>query len=58
MLEGSAMVEGSRRTVVGLSLAVAFLSGHGFAKFNKTLNQFLSIQEISKNSYIEVINLM
>ena len=37
--QGSSMVEASRRTVVRLSLAVAFIvSGHGFAKFNKTLN--------------------
>lgn len=35
--QGSSMVEASRRTVVGLALAVAFIvSGHGFSKFNKT----------------------
>lgn len=53
------MIEGSRRTVVGLSLAVAFIvSGHGFAKFNKTLNQYLGIPAISKNRYFEVISLI
>lgn len=32
---GSALVEGSRRTVVGLALAVAFfITGHGYAKFS------------------------
>ena len=50
--QGSALVEGSRRTVVGLALAVAFfISGHGFAKFNKTLRQFLGISCLSKNRY-------
>ena len=40
--QGSALVEGSRRTVVGLALAVAFfLSGHGFARFDKTLRHTL-----------------
>jgi len=59
MFEGSALVEGSRRTVVGLSLAVAFIiSGHGFAKFNRTLNQFLGIPAISKNRYFEVVTLI
>lgn len=59
MFEGSAIVEQSRRTVVSLSLAVAFIiSGHGYAKFNRTLNQFLGIPAISKNRYFEVINVL
>ena len=37
--KGSAIVEDSKRTVVGLALAVSFtVTGHGFAKFNRTLN--------------------
>lgn len=57
--QGSSMVEASRRTVVGLALAVAFIvSGHGFSKFNKTLNQCLGIQGISKNRYYEVVKLI
>lgn len=32
---GSALVESSKRTVVGLALAVAFfITGHGYAKFS------------------------
>ena len=35
---GSALVEGSKRIVVGLALAVAlFITGHGYAKFSRTL---------------------
>ena len=57
--QGSMQVEGSKRTVVGLALAVAFIiSGHGFAKFNKTLNQYLGISALSKQRYYEVIELM
>ena len=53
------MVEASRRTVVGLALAVAFIvSGHGFAKFHRTLNQCLGIQAISKNWFFEVVKLI
>ena len=38
MFQGSALVEGSKRTVVGLTLALSFfLSVHGFANFNRTL---------------------
>lgn len=55
---GSAFVEGSRRTVVGLALAVAFfITGHGYAKFSKTLRQCLGISCISKNPYYETIKL-
>ena len=50
------MVEGSKRTAVGLALAVAFfITGHGFAKFSRTLRQCLGISCISKNLYYEVI---
>lgn len=53
---GSALVEGSKRTVVGLALAVAyFITGHGYAKFSRTLRQCLGISCISKNPYYEVI---
>ena len=53
------MVEASRRTVVGLALAVAFIvPGHGFAKFHRTLNQCLGIQAISKNWFFEVVKLI
>ena len=56
---GSALVEGSKRTVVGLALAVAFfLTGHGYAKFSRTLRQCLGISCISKNPYYEVIKLV
>lgn len=59
MFQGSTMVETSRRNVVGLALAVGFIvSGHGFAKFNKTLNQCLGIQAISKNRFYEVVKLI
>ena len=58
MFQGSAFVEGSKRTVVGLALALAFfLSGHGFANFNRTLRQYLGILCISKNRYYDVIKL-
>lgn len=58
MFQGSAFVEGSKRTVGGLALAVAFfLSGHGFANFNRTLRQYLGISCISKNRYYDVIKL-
>ena len=57
--QGSSTVEVSRRTVVGLALAVAFIvTGDGFPKFNNTLNQCLGIQGISKNRYYEVIQLI
>lgn len=53
------LVEGSRRTVVGLSLAVAFvITGHGYAKFSITLRQCLGISCISKNPYYETITLV
>ena len=56
---GSALVEGLRRTIVGLALAVAFfLSGHGFARFDKTLRQYLGISCLSKNRYYEVTRLI
>ena len=57
MFQGSAFVEGSKRTVVGLTLALSFLSGHGFANFNRTLRQYLGILCISKNRYYDVIKL-
>ena len=54
--QGSAFVEGSKRTVIGLALAVAFfVTGHGFAKFNRTLNQCLGISALSKNRYYDVV---
>ena len=57
--KGSALLENSRRTVVGLALVVAFIvTGHGFSKFNKTLNQCLGIQAVSKNRFYEVITKM
>ena len=56
---GSMYVEGSKRTVVGLALAVAFfITGHCYAKFSKTLRQCLGIACISKNAYYEVIKLV
>lgn len=56
---GSALVESSRPTVVGLALAVAFFrTGHGCAKFSKTLRQCLGISCISKNPYYETIKLI
>ena len=57
MFQGSALVEGSKRTEVGLTLALSFfLSVHGFANFNRTLRQYLGILCISKNRY-DVIKL-
>ena len=57
MFQGSAFVEGSKRTVVGLALALAFfLCGHGFANFKRSLRQYLGISCISKNRY-DVIKL-
>ena len=57
--QGSALVEGSKRTVVGLALAVAFfITGHGYAKFARTLRQCLGISGISKNQYYETIKLV
>lgn len=42
--------------MVGLALAVAFfITGHGYAKFSRTLRQCLGISCISKNPYYEVI---
>ena len=56
---GSALVESSKRTVVRLALAVAFfITGHGYAKFSKTLRQCLGISCISKNPYYETIKLV
>ena len=56
---GSAFVESSRQTVVGLALAVAFfITGHGYAKFSKTLRQCLGISCFSKNPYYETIKLI
>ncbi|CAB4009242.1 Hypothetical predicted protein [Paramuricea clavata] len=56
---GLALVEGSKRTVVGLALAVAFfITGHGYAKFSRTLRQCLGISCISKNHYYEIIKLL
>lgn len=56
---GSALVKGSKRTVVGLALAVAFfITGHDFAKFSRTLRQCLGIGSISKNPYFEVVKLV
>ena len=57
--QGSALVEGSKRTVVGLALGVAFfISGHGFAKFEKTLKQFLGISCVSKKKYYDIVKLV
>ena len=57
--QGSSLVEGSKRTVIGLSLAVAFfLTGHGFSKFDKTLRQYLGISAVSKNKFYDVIKLV
>lgn len=54
--QGSALVEGAKRTVVGLALGVAFfISGHGFAKFDRTLWQFLGISCVSKNRFYDII---
>lgn len=56
---GSAFVEGLRRTVVGLALAVAFfITGDGYAKFSRTLRQCLGISCISKNPYYDRIKLV
>ena len=56
--QGSSFVEGSKRTVVGLALGVAFfLTGHGFANFERTLKQCLGISCISKNRYYDIIKL-
>ena len=56
---GSALVEGSKCTVVGFALAVPFfITGHGYAKFSKTLQQCLGISCISKNPYYETIKLV
>ena len=50
--QGSALVESSKRTVIGLALAVAFLiTGHDFIKFNRTLKQCLGISALSKNRH-------
>lgn len=35
-----------------------FISGHGFAKFDRTLRQFLGISCLSKNRYYEVIKVI
>ena len=45
--------------MVGLALAVAFfITGHGYAKFARTLRQCLGISCISKNRYYETIKLV
>ena len=52
-------MQGCKRTVVGLALGVAFfISGHGFAKFERTLKQFLGISCVSKNRYYDIIKLV
>ena len=57
--QGSSLVEGSKRTVVGLALGVAFfLTGHGFANFERTLKQYLGILCITKNRFYDVIKLV
>lgn len=57
--QGSTLVEGSKRTVIGLSLAVAFfLTGHGFAQFDRTLRQYLGISSVSKNRFYDIIKLI
>ena len=57
--QGSLLVEGSKRTVVSLAVTVAFIiTGHGFAKFSKTLNSCLGISALSKNRYYEVLTLI
>lgn len=57
--QGSSTVEASRRTLVGLTLAVPFIvSSHGFAKFHRTLNQCLGIQGISNNRFYGVVQLI
>lgn len=56
---GSVFVEGSKRTVVGLALAVPFFNtGHSYVKLSKTLRQCLGISCISKNPYYEAIKLV
>ena len=58
MFQRSAFVEGSKRTVIGLALAVVFfLFGHRLANFNRTLRQYLGILCITKNRYYDVIKL-
>ena len=55
--QGSTVVEGSKRTVIGLALAVVlFICGHGFAQFNQTLDQYFGISALSKNRYYDIIN--
>ena len=45
--------------MVGLALGVAFfISGHGFAKFERTLKQFLGISCVSKNRYYDIVKLV
>lgn len=57
--QGSSLVEGSKRTVVRLALVVAFfLTGHGFAQFDRTLKQCLGIACVSKNVYYDIIKLV
>ena len=57
--QGSSLVEGSKRTVVGPALGVAFfLTGHGFANFERTLKQYLGISCITKNRFYDVIKLV
>ena len=55
----STLVEGSKRTVIGLSLAVAFfLTGHGFSQFDRTLRQYMGLNPVSKNRFFYVIKLI
>lgn len=45
--------------MVGLALAISFfITGHGYAKFARTLRQCLGISSISKNRYFETIKLV
>ena len=56
---GSGLAEGSKRTVIGLSIAeVFFLTGHRLHKFNRTLQQYLGISSVSKNRFYDVIKLV
>ena len=56
--QGSSLVEGFNRTVVGLALGLAFfLTGHCYANFEKTLKQCLGILCISKNRFYDIIKL-
>lgn len=57
--QGSALVEGSKRTVVNLAIGVAFfISGHSFPKFDRTWRQFLGISCVSMNRSYDIIKLV